>query len=119
MGLKLITSILHLFKLTIILPEQSTVDKVQDVINDSESYTVEDFHVSDLFHKCFIESFLKSGRFDCCPVIHKLQEIKFIIEKNILTFSILKSSLYELQVVELMKNRVESNDDLFYSKFNV
>lgn len=95
-----------MFQISILTPETSTLE-LENIINESDYYCCEDFNLTEVLTRNFIDGFLKCGSFSCVQTENTRDDDCFLISRNKLLLRLHRDSLYSLQAVELssLKNR--------------
>lgn len=104
-----------MFQISILTPKADTAE-LENIIIDSDYYTCEDFKLSEILAKNFIDGFLKSGVFSCEPTDYSFGSDTFSIACNKLNLHLHKDSLNSIHCVELssLKSRIDGE---YSSKF--
>lgn len=102
------------------MPEADT-RRLESIISDSDYYSCDNFKLSDILTKTFVDVFIKFGEFTCVSMntAHASSDFDdaFYVVNNKLKLRLHKDSLHSVGAVELTSLKHRLDDDDFLSKF--
>lgn len=101
---------LLLLQVSILTPEVDTTE-LERILQDSHCYSCENFNISDIFGKSFVEGFLETGKFSLMPAEYSDVSDSIVVTENKLVMRLHKDTLYSESAVELSKYKIGSDDE--------
>lgn len=98
-------------QVSLIIPEEKVVVEIQDLIKECRYFIINDFQLCDIFHKKFLDLFIKNGKLECVSHDNAHDDRKILIERNILHLTVSRDLCHQQPIVELIQFRCKEDDE--------
>lgn len=108
-----------ILQVSLILPEEKVVKEIQDLLDQCRYFTLAEFQLCDIFHKSFLDAFIKIGNFECVASAESsVCDQKISIERNVLHLTVPRDACHENPIFELIQFKIKEDEE-FSSKFQL
>ncbi|CRL04114.1 CLUMA_CG017226, isoform A [Clunio marinus] len=117
-AVKLLANVPMAKMVSITLPEVN-ITEIERIIKDSDYYSSNDFHISLIMNKNFIDGFLLNGDFSCLPEHLPEFDDYAYVSNNKLFIRLFKDNFCSCNNVEIQKYKIRCSGDFNYFQIDL
>lgn len=86
------------------------MNEITELIEQTRYFAISNFHLGDIFHKIFLDSFINTGKLECVSPAGG-DEQNICIERNVLHLKTLRDECHDCSITELIQFRIKEDDE--------